>query len=207
MQRLYCLIMESNGHYFEQDPSSDSVAGSVQLSLPNFSTTLRTSNNVFSWKKIDSGTKFLLLNVPTPQVSPKNVLDLGCGYGPITAFLEHRFPASKVWGIDVNIRAIELAKSNMQQKSTVICKPDEVPNDVTFDLICSNPPVRIGKDNLKKLLSTWLNRLNPEGSAHLVINKNLGADSIQKWLESQAWVTHRLKSVRGYRILKVEHHV
>ncbi|MBT94690.1 MAG: hypothetical protein CL431_01810 [Acidimicrobiaceae bacterium] len=207
MQRLYCLIMVSNAHYFEQDPSSDQVEGSVQLSLPDFSTTLRTSNNVFSWKRVDPGTKFLLLNAPIPDSQPKNILDLGCGYGPITAYLEHRFSTTKVWGIDVNNRAIELAKTNMQQENTVICKPDEVPDDVNFDLIYSNPPVRIGKHNLKKLLTTWLNRLNPLGSAHLVINKNLGADSIQKWLETEAWMTHRLKSVSGYRILEVKHRV
>ena len=108
-----------------------------------------------------------------------------------------------MWGIDVNNRAIDLAKRNVQKGSTVICKPDEVPEEVTFDLIWSNPPIRIGKQNLKILLTTWLNRLNLDGSAFFVINKNLGSDSIQQWLENETWTTSRLKSVRGYRLIEV----
>ena len=199
--------METHGHYFDQEPASNELEGSVELSLPDFSATFVTSNNVFSWKKMDSGTKFLLLNVPTPGTPPRNALDLGCGYGPIAAVMEHRLPDTKVWGIDVNRRAIELAKSNTQNDKTVICTPDEVPKDVMFDLIWSNPPIRIGKKNLKNLLNIWLGRLNVSGSAYLVINKNLGADSVQKWLENESWETSRLKSLKGYRLLEVKHHV
>ena len=199
--------METHGHYFDQEPASNELEGSVELSLPDFSTTFITASNVFSWKKLDSGTKFLLLNVPTPETPPKNALDLGCGYGPIAAVMEHRFPDTKIWGIDVNRRAIELAKNNTQNDETIICTPDEVPKDVMFDLIWSNPPIRIGKKNLKDLLNIWLGRLNVSGSAYLVINKNLGADSIQKWLENESWVTSRLKSLKGYRLLEVKHHV
>ena len=199
--------METNGHYFDQEPASTELKGSVQLSLPDFSATFVTANNVFSWKKLDSGTKFLLLNVPVPETPPRNALDLGCGYGPITAVMEHRFPDTQIWGIDVNRRAIELAKSNIQNDETKICTPDEVPKGVMFDLIWSNPPIRIGKKNLKSLLTLWLGRLNISGAAYLVINKNLGADSVQKWLENESWVTSRLKSLRGYRLLEVKHHV
>ena len=199
--------METNGHYFDQEPISTQLEGAVQLSLPDFSATFVTASNVFSWKKLDTGTKFLLLNVPKPEASPKNVLDLGCGYGPIAAVMEHRFPGAKVWGIDVNRRAIELAKSNTRSEETVICAPDEVPEDITFDLIWSNPPIRIGKENLKMVLTRWLGRLHLSGVAYLVINKNLGADSVQKWLENESWETSRLKSLKGYRLLEVKHHV
>ena len=199
--------METNGHYFDQEPISAQLEGAVQLSLPDFSATFVTASNVFSWKKLDTGTKFLLLNVPKPAAPPKNVLDLGCGYGPIAAVMEHRFPDTKIWGIDVNKRAIELAKNNTQNDETIICTPDEVPKDIMFDLIWSNPPIRIGKKNLKNLLNIWLGRLNVSGSAYLVINKNLGADSIQQWLENESWVTSRLKSLKGYRLLEVKHHV
>jgi len=199
--------MESHGHYFNQEPASTELEGSVELSLPDFSATFVTANNVFSWKKLDSGTKFLLLNVPIPGTPPRNALDLGCGYGPIAAVMEHRFPDTKIWGIDVNRRAIELAKGNTRNDETIICTPEEVPKDVMFDLIWSNPPIRIGKKNLKNLLTLWLGRLAISGSAYLVINKNLGADSVQKWLENESWVTSRLKSLKGYRLLEVKHHV
>ena len=198
--------METHGHYFDQEPASNELEGSVELSLPDFSTTFITASNVFSWKKLDSGTMFLLLNVPTPETPPRNALDLGCEYGPIAAVMEHRFPDTKIWGIDVNKRAIELAKNNTQNDETIICTPDEVPKDIMFDLIWSNPPIRIGKKNLKNLLNIWLGRLNVSGSAYLVINKNLGADSIQKWLENESWVTSRLKSLKGYRLLEVKPH-
>ncbi|MEC7607941.1 MAG: methyltransferase, partial [Actinomycetota bacterium] len=129
------------------------------------------------------------------------------GYGPIAAVMEHRFPGAKVWGIDVNRRAIELAKRNTRSEETVICAPDEVPEDIAFDLIWSNPPIRIGKENLKMVLTRWLGRLHLSGVAYLVINKNLGADSVQKWLENESWETSRLKSLKGYRLLEVKHHV
>ena len=112
--------METHGHYFDQEPISAQLEGAVQLSLPDFSATFVTASNVFSWKKLDTGTKFLLLNVPKPEAPPKNALDLGCGYGPIAAVMEHRFPGAKVWGIDVNRRAIELAKRNTRSEETVI---------------------------------------------------------------------------------------
>ena len=177
--------METNGHYFDEEPISTQLEGAVQLSLPDFSATFVTASNVFSWKKLDTGTNFFS-SMSQNLNTPKNVLDLGCGYGPIAAVMEHRFPDAKVWGIDVNKEPLSLRR-NTRSEETVICAPDEVPEDIAFDLIWSNPPVRIGKENLKMVLTRWLGRLHFSGVAYLVINKNLGADSIQKWLENESW--------------------
>jgi 16S rRNA (guanine1207-N2)-methyltransferase len=72
-----------------------------------------------------------------------------------------------------------------------------------FDRIVSNPPIRIGKTALHGLLLRWLPRLTPDGTAHLVVQKHLGSDSLARWLTEQGYPTTRLASRAGYRILKV----
>ena len=81
--------------------------------------------------------------------------------------------------------------------------PDGVPDDVRFDRILSNPPIRIGKAALHELLDRWLGRLTPSGTAHLVVQKHLGSDSLARWLEGQGHRVERLKSRAGFRILEV----
>ena len=87
--------------------------------------------------------------------------------------------------------------------NVAVADPEGVPADVRFDLIWSNPPIRIGKPALHALLSTWLGRLSSEGRAVLVVQKHLGADSLQRWLIDEGWPTTRLASSRGYRMLQV----
>jgi 16S rRNA (guanine1207-N2)-methyltransferase len=81
--------------------------------------------------------------------------------------------------------------------------PDDVPVDVEFDEIWSNPPIRIGKPALHALLMTWLPRLTPAGRALLVVGRNLGADSLQRWLVEQGFQCQRLASAKGFRVLEV----
>jgi 16S rRNA (guanine1207-N2)-methyltransferase len=81
---------------------------------------------------------------------------------------------------------------------------EEITPGTRFAAIWSNPPIRIGKQALHELLTTWLTRLSPGGRAHLVVQKNLGSDSLQRWLEDQGWPTERLTSRAGYRVLAVE---
>ena len=84
----------------------------------------------------------------------------------------------------------------------VACRPDAVPTDATYDEIWSNPPIRIGKQALHELLLTWLPRLAPGGRAVMVVGKNLGADSLQRWLGEQGYPTERLASAKGFRVLE-----
>jgi 16S rRNA (guanine1207-N2)-methyltransferase len=79
-----------------------------------------------------------------------------------------------------------------------------MPAEQRFDLIVSNPPIRIGKKNLHPLLELWLDRLTPDGHAELVVHKHLGSDSLQRWLTEQGWTTTRLISRSGYRVLIVQ---
>ena len=84
----------------------------------------------------------------------------------------------------------------------VACRPDQVPTGEVYDEIWSNPPIRIGKEALHELLLTWLPRLAPGGRAVMVVGKNLGADSLQRWLGEQGYPTERLASAKGFRVLE-----
>jgi 16S rRNA (guanine1207-N2)-methyltransferase len=84
-----------------------------------------------------------------------------------------------------------------------VLRPEDVDPDTRYDEIWSNPPIRIGKQNLHELLLTWLSRLRPDGVARLVVGKNLGADTLQRWLVEQGYVCERAASAKGFRVLVV----
>jgi 16S rRNA (guanine1207-N2)-methyltransferase len=192
------------GHYFDQDPAVASDRRTVPLVLPDLSVTLTTDRGVFGRDAVDPGTKLLLLEGPPPPAEG-DLLDLGCGYGPIAVALARRAPAARVWAVDVNRRALELCATNAEAAGVEVraATPDEVPTDVRFAGIWSNPPVRIGKGALHALLVTWLERLAPDGRAALVVHRHLGADSLARWLAEQGWPATRMGSRMGYRLLEV----
>lgn len=192
-------------HYFSTDPSTPSRPGTAGLHLPDLDVELTTDAGVFSSSRIDRGTRVLLENAPMPPHRGP-LLDLGCGYGPIALTIAARRRRLPVWAVDVNERAIGLTRTNAASAglgNVTACRPEDVPEDVEFAGIYSNPPIRSGKSVLHALLATWLPRLQPDGRAYLVVNKNLGADSLARWLDDQGWSTSRLVSVHGYRVLDV----
>jgi 16S rRNA (guanine1207-N2)-methyltransferase len=175
----------------------------VRLLLPDGTLDLTSDSGVFSKGEVDAGTKLLLLDGgPLPPAG--DLLDLGCGYGPIALTMARRSPGATVWAVDVNRRAVELTASNAAAAGLAnvrACHPDEVPADVRFGAIWSNPPIRIGKAALHELLLTWLRRL--DGRAVLVVQKHLGADSLARWLVEQGFPTTRLQSRVGFRLLEI----
>ncbi len=190
-------------HYFDDDPTAPSAPRDVTLLLPDTTLTLRTDRGVFGYERIDSGTKLLLLKAPPPPATG-NLLDLGCGYGPIALTLAHRAPGATVWAIDVNERARALCAASAERNGLAnvrVCSPDEVPDHIQFAAIWSNPAIRIGKAALHAMLLRWLRRLGPSGAATMVVLKHLGSDSLQAWLTRQGYPTERLASSGGYRIL------
>ena len=193
------------GHYFDASPTAASRPRAVDLVLPDLRVTLRTDAGVFSPDAIDAGTKLLLLEAPRSALGA--LLDLGCGYGPVAIALALRSPGSTVWAVDVNERARELAAANAAAAGVGsrvrVVAPEEVPHDVRFGGIWSNPPIRVGKAVLHSMLSTWLSRLEPDGRAWLVVQKHLGSDSLQRWLTASGWTASRLVSRAGYRVLEV----
>jgi 16S rRNA (guanine1207-N2)-methyltransferase len=192
-------------HYFSPEPAVASRPVTLRLDLPDLSLALQADRGVFSGTRIDPGTKLLLLEAPAPPADG-HVLDLGCGYGPIALTLASRAPGATVWAVDVNERALALTRSNADAAglgNVRVAAPDIVPADVRFAAIWSNPPVRVGKAALHDLLDRWLPRLRPDGRALLVVQKNLGADSLHRWLRDRGWLVERRASRMGYRILDV----
>jgi 16S rRNA G1207 methylase RsmC len=165
---------------------------------------LMPSSGTFSPDGLDKATDVLLRHVP-PPTGEKTLMDLGCGWGPIAVGLALAAPEAIVWAVDVYSRARELTAENAaRHRSRVrVAAPDDVPGELLFDQIWSNPPVRIGKDALHALLAIWMPRLAPGGTAYLVVGKNLGADSLQRWLIDGGWPTERIASSKGFRILAV----
>jgi 16S rRNA (guanine1207-N2)-methyltransferase len=175
--------------------------------LPDVYLELATDAGVFSPGRLDPGTRLLLEEAPAPPARG-DLLDLGCGYGPVACVLAARSPGAAVWAVDVNERALELCARNARTAglANVRCLP---PGDAAlparFAAIWSNPPVRIGKEALHALLSGWLGRLEPAGHAYLVVGRNLGADSLHRWLAGQGWPVTRLAARSGYRLLQVDY--
>ncbi len=178
--------------------------------LPDVYLELATDAGVFSPGRLDPGTRLLLDSTPAPPAAG-DLLDLGCGYGPIACVLAKRSPGATVWAVDVNERALELCARNaaaagLANVRCVLAGDPSVPPRLAG--IWSNPPVRIGKAALHDLLSFWLGRLS-DGGAHggqawLVAGRNLGADSLHRWLADQGWQVTRRAARSGYRLLQVE---
>ena len=156
----------------------------VELWLPDMSLTLTTDRGVFGYGQIDAGSKLLLLKAPPPPPTG-NLLDLGCGVGTIALPLARRAPEATVWAVDVNSRARDLCAANAAANGITnvrVVAPDDVPDDLAFDCIWSNPPIRVGKKALHEMLLTWLERLRRRAYAVMVVHKHLGGDSLQRWL-------------------------
>jgi 16S rRNA G1207 methylase RsmC len=190
-------------HYFTAEPSAASAPRKVRLALRDVQANLTTDAGVFSPTRIDVGTLVLLETVPAPPAGG-DLLDLGCGYGPITLWLASERRRSTVWAVDVNDRALSLVRANAETAglgNVRACRPEEVPDDVRFAGMWSNPPIHSGKPALHELLRRWLPRV--DGPSYLVVSKNLGSDSLARWLTEQGHAVERLSSHAGFRILAV----
>lgn len=198
-------------HYFTGVPGTELKLRTVTVHLAGEERELTTANGIFSPARIDQGTQVLLSETPRPPATG-NILDLGCGWGPIAFTIAFASPDATVWAVDVNERSLELVRMNAEKLGLTNVKavlPDQVPGDLLFDSIWSNPPIRIGKQALHEMLEHWLPRLTPGSDAWLVVQKNLGADSLHRWLQEQFGsdldVTREAIS-KGYRVLRASRH-
>jgi 16S rRNA G1207 methylase RsmC len=198
----------SSDHYFSQEPKSNYQPKQIELNVAGEVFKVNTASGTFSPLRVDVGTSVLIDHL---ELAPKdgNILDLGCGWGPIALNLAKNGPKAKVWAVDVNNRSLELTATNAKTLGLTniqTATPDSVPKEIKFSGIWSNPPIRIGKKELHELLLSWLPRLENGASGYLVVQKNLGSDSLQKWLAEtlvDGYEVSRLTSVKTYRILKV----
>ena len=201
----------ASDHYFSGVPGTELKLRTVTVHLAGADRELTTANGIFSPGRIDPGTQILLAEAPAPPAAG-DILDLGCGWGPISFTLALASPDATVWAVDVNERSLDLVRLNAEKlglENVRAVLPDQVPLDIAFDALWSNPPIRIGKQALHEMLEYWLPRLAPGSDAWLVVQKNLGADSLHRWLQERLAddfdVTREAIS-KGYRILRAARH-
>ena len=205
-------MSKQSDHYFTAEPASAAERRQLRVHLAGREAIIATAPGIFSPDRVDIGTAVLLSEAPVPPPAG-NLLDIGCGWGPIALSLGLLRPEATIWAVDVNRRALALARDNAKTLGVNdfhALTPDQVPTDVTFDAIWSNPPIRVGKPALHDLLMKWLPRLTPGSTAYLVVQKNLGSDSLQRWLEREleasepgAFTVDREATARGFRLLSV----
>jgi 16S rRNA G1207 methylase RsmC len=205
-----------NDHYFTAEPASPDERRTRTVHLAGRDLTVETAGGVFSPDHLDSGTEVLLRTVPAPPAEG-HLLDLGCGWGPVALSMALLAPGATVWAVDVNERALDLTRRNAERvgadgsddgagSGVRAVHPDDVPDDVRFAAIWSNPPIRVGKPALHAMLLHWLPRLVPGGSAYLVVGKQLGADSLQRWIATELGAgaeVERVETDRGFRVLRI----
>lgn len=190
-------------HYFDT-PTGPLETHEFDATVFGTRVTFVAAPGVFSGHRLDLGTSVLLREVTPPEEG--HVLDLGCGVGTIAVGLAIASPGITVTAVDINEHAVKLTALNAARQHVAdrvsACAPGSVSAGELFDEIWSNPPIRIGKEALHELLLTWLPRLVPGGAAWLVVGKNLGGDSLQRWLIDQGYPTERFASAKGFRVLK-----
>ena len=203
----------SNEQYFAEKPAVPSQEFSFKVALPDGTMHLTTDRGVFSHGALDTGTRVLILKAPPLDPvrtgAGAQLLDLGCGVGPIAITMARRAPQATVWAVDVNNRALHLTRENARaNKVTNIqtCTPDQVDPAIRFEVIWSNPPIHIGKAAMHEMLLRWLGRLTPTGQAVMVVQKHLGSDSLVEWLNRERFPTDRISSAKGYRLLRIRPH-
>lgn len=198
----------SGEHYFSQQPAGDLKPKPIRVNLLDRDLELFTAGGVFSPDHLDTGTAMLLKHIGNAPPSG-DLLDIGCGWGPIAIALALQAPEATIWAVDVNQRSLELTRMNAEKlglSNVRICLPNEVPADLEFTGIWSNPPIRVGKAQLHEILQMWLPRLQHECEAYLVVAKDLGADSLIGWLQDElpaTFDTARVDSQKGFRIIRV----
>jgi 16S rRNA (guanine1207-N2)-methyltransferase len=213
-------------HYFTETPDSPERRRTVRVQLAGQEREVVTANGIFSPDGVDKGTAAMLTAVPEPPATG-TFLDIGCGWGPLALTLALEAPDAAVWAVDVNSRSLGLTDTNattlgvaapadagdaplgrvpVRVPGVRTARPEDVPDDVRFDLIWSNPPIRVGKQALHQILLQWLPRLAPGGEAYLVVQKNLGSDSLQTWLGEnlgEDYEVERFARVKAFRVLRV----
>ena len=205
-------MTKQTDHYFTAQPASAAERRDLRVHLAGREVIVATAPGIFCPDRVDIGTAVLLSEAPVPPPTG-NLLDLGSGWGPIALSLGLLSPEATIWAVDVNQRALALSRTNAKTlgiNNFQALTPGEVPADIRFDAIWSNPPIRVGKPALHEMLMTWLPRLAPGAAAYLVVQKNLGSDSLQRWLEAEltasepgAFTVGREANARGFRLLYV----
>lgn len=188
-------------HYFTND-NVKSEEKEINILFQDKSFKMITDNGVFSKKGLDYGTRALLEKIPFSELKG-DILDFGCGYGPIGIIISS-LTNLKVDMIDINLRSLKLAKKNaLLNKANVNIFESNIYESINkkYDYIISNPPIRVGKENLYKILFGAREHLKDDGSLYFVINKEQGAKSVARDLE-EIYQVSIIDKNKGFYIIK-----
>ncbi len=188
-------------HYFENDENIKTEESKKEVIIGGERYQFITDNGVFSKRGLDFGTRTLLESLNLDSIKG-NVLDMGCGYGPIGIYVSKNTEAS-VHMVDVNNRSLGLAVKNakLNQVDVQIYESDAYSNvNDKFDFIISNPPIRVGKKILYQILFDAKKYLNKNGELWIVIHKDQGAKTVMKDLEQEYAVTLVTKN-KGFYVI------
>lgn len=206
---------EVTQHYFSETPTGELRPRTIEVELAGAPRTVQTAGGVFSPEHLDRGTEILLRALErakadegdTDAAATGPMLDIGCGWGPIALASALEQPERDVWAIDINTRSRDLTRTNADRLGLAnvrVAAPEEVPAELEFAEIRSNPPIRVGKDALHEILRQWMPRLAPAGVAHLVVAKHLGADSLQRWIATEfpQLTVERVVRDKGFHVIR-----
>ncbi|MDC3414651.1 class I SAM-dependent methyltransferase [Aquibacillus sp. 3ASR75-11] len=192
-------------HYFSRHPHSKSSPKSWEYKLKGNVFTFTTDHGVFSKNEVDFGSRILIDTFKEPQIEGE-ILDLGCGYGPVGLSLAKTFPNRHFYLTDVNERAVTLAEHNAKQNNITnvtfqLSDRFEQLADKTFAAVLTNPPIRAGKKIVYQIFEDSYRYLNPSGTLWVVIQKKQGAPSAQAKLMERFGNAEVTTKKKGYHIL------
>lgn len=194
-------------HYYSQQPESRHDRRTINTVLRGKSLRFTSDAGVFSKGDIDYGSRVLIEAMEIPDGSA--VLDVGCGYGPIGITAAHLAPRGHVTMVDVNSRAVELARENATHngiRNVTVMESDMLSalEGKRFDVILTNPPIRAGKEVVHSIFEQAYEHLNEGGFLWIVIQKKQGAPSAAAKLESLFGSVEEVGKDKGYRIIKAK---
>lgn len=194
-------------HYYTNKPKTESKESAWTYQLKGFDFKFVTDLGVFSKKTVDFGSRLLIETIDLNDVVSGDVLDVGCGYGPMGLSLAKADPNRQVEMVDVNERALGLAKQNASNNriSNVLIHPSDVYDQVEgkeFALIVSNPPISAGKTVVHTILTDAYTHLKKGGKLVIVIQKKQGAPSGMKKMEETFGNAEVIAKDKGYWIIQ-----
>jgi 16S rRNA (guanine1207-N2)-methyltransferase len=200
-----------NEHYYSKEQSVESAPRFIDFTLRNHPLRFKTDNGVFSKGEVDFGSRLLVETFGFPNL-PGDVLDVGCGYGPIGLTLAKSDTSRKIHMVDVNARALSLAKENAQlnQISNVEIYESDCLEAITkkdFAAILTNPPIRAGKKVVHSILENSFKHLRDNGELWVVIQKKQGAPSAMELLARVFAAVEVIEKKKGYFIIKATKHL
>lgn len=197
-----------SNHYYTKNPETESKETSWTFPLRDREFRFISDSGVFSKKTVDFGSRLLIESFQLNEEVAGDILDVGCGYGPMGLALAHAYPARLVEMVDVNERALSLARRNAEANNIRNVKVyesntyDQVPEGRQFAAIVSNPPIRAGKQVVHRILSEAHTHLLLGGTLTVVIQKKQGAPSAEQKMLDVFGNVEVIARDKGYWIIQ-----